>query len=255
MAVEPLGDILAAADAWGAPSSKVRLSLKIRRYNPEVRDEESWWDEFEVTMEPTDRLLDALNEVKWHQDGSLGFRRSCAHGICGSDAMMINGKNALACKLLVKDVAPRVVIEPIRGLPVLRDLIVDMEPFFEGYRSVLPYLVNDEGEPVTERLQSPEERARFDETTKCILCAACTTSCPVFWGDDHYVGPAAIVNAHRFVYDSRDRGAKDRLKILSEKTGVFRCRTVFNCTEACPRGIHITEAIQDVKRSILFDRF
>ena len=127
-------------------------------------------------MQPTDRLLDALNEVKWHQDGSLGFRRSCAHGICGSDAMMINGKNALACKLLVKDVAPRVVIEPIRGLPVLRDLIVDMEPFFEGYRSVLPYLVNDEGEPVTERLQSPEERARFDETTKCILCAACTTS-------------------------------------------------------------------------------
>ena len=114
---------------------------------------------------------------------------------------------------------------------------------------------SDEGEPVTERLQSPEERARFDETTKCILCAACTTSCPVFWGDDHYVGPAAIVNAHRFVYDSRDRGAKDRLKILSEKTGVFRCRTVFNCTEACPRGIHITEAIQDVKRSILFDRF
>ena len=255
MSVEPLGDVLAAADSWSAPSSKVRLSLKIRRYNPEVRGEESWWDEFEVSMEPTDRLLDALNEVKWYQDGSLGFRRSCAHGICGSDAMMINGRNALACKLLVKDVAPRVVIEPIRGLPVLRDLIVDMEPFFEGYRSVLPYLVNDEGEPVTERLQSPEERARFDETTKCILCAACTTSCPVFWGDDHYVGPAAIVNAHRFVYDSRDRGAKDRLKILSEKTGVFRCRTVFNCTEACPRGIHITEAIQDVKRSILFDRF
>ena len=255
MAVEPLGDVLAAADAWSAPTSKVRLSLKIRRYNPEVRGEESWWDEFEVSMEPTDRLLDALNEVKWYQDGSLGFRRSCAHGICGSDAMMINGRNALACKLLVKDVAPRVVIEPIRGLPVLRDLIVDMEPFFEGYRSVLPYLVNDEGEPVTERLQSPEERARFDETTKCILCAACTTSCPVFWGDEHYVGPAAIVNAHRFVYDSRDRGAKDRLKILSEKTGVFRCRTVFNCTEACPRGIHITEAIQDVKRSILFDRF
>ena len=154
-----------------------------------------------------------------------------------------------------EDVAPRAVIEPIRGLPVLRDLIVDMEPFFEGYRSVLPYLVNDEGEPVTERLQSPEERARFDETTKCILCAACTTSCPVFWGDEHYVGPAAIVNAHRFVYDSRDRGAKERLKILSKKTGVFRCRTVFNCTEACPRGIHITEAIQDVKRSILFDRF
>ena len=256
MAVEPLGDILAASD----PSletigvEKVRLSLRIRRFNPEARGQESWWDDFEVMMEPTDRLLDALNEIKWYQDGTLGFRRSCAHGICGSDAMVINGRNALACKLLVKDVAPRAVIEPIRGLPVLRDLIVDMDPFFEGYKSVLPFLVNDEGEPDTERRQSPEDRARFDDTTKCILCAACTTSCPVFWGDEQYVGPAAIVNAHRFIFDSRDRGAKERLKVLSEKTGVFRCRTVFNCTEACPRGIHVTEAIQDVKRAILFDR-
>ena len=256
MAVEPLGDILAASDPTleTIGVEKVRLSLRIRRFNPEARGQESWWDDFEVMMEPTDRLLDALNEIKWYQDGTLGFRRSCAHGICGSDAMVINGRNALACKLLVKDVAPRAVIEPIRGLPVLRDLIVDMDPFFEGYKSVLPFLVNDEGEPDTERRQSPEDRARFDDTTKCILCAACTTSCPVFWGDEQYVGPAAIVNAHRFIFDSRDRGAKERLKVLSEKTGVFRCRTVFNCTEACPRGIHVTEAIQDVKRAILFDR-
>jgi succinate dehydrogenase / fumarate reductase iron-sulfur subunit len=256
MAVEQLGDVLAASEAPEAPMGvqKVRLSLRIRRFNPEVRGQESWWDEFEVSMEPMDRLLDALNEIKWHQDGTLGFRRSCAHGICGSDAMIINGRNALACKLLVKDVAPRAVIEPIRGLPVLRDLIVDMDPFFEGYKAVLPFLVNDDGEPDTERRQSPEDRARFDDTTKCILCAACTTSCPVFWGDEQYVGPAAIVNAHRFIFDSRDHGAKERLKVLSEKTGVFRCRTVFNCTEACPRGIHVTEAIQDVKRAILFDR-
>jgi succinate dehydrogenase / fumarate reductase iron-sulfur subunit len=130
-----------------------------------------------------------------------------------------------------------------------------MEPFFEGYRSVLPYLVNDSGEPDTERLQSPEERARFDDTTKCILCAACTTSCPIFWGDEGYVGPAAIVNAHRFIYDSRDEGATDRMRVLSEKTGVFRCRTTFNCTDACPRGIKVTQAIQEVKRSILFERF
>jgi len=169
--------------------------------------------------------------------------------------MVINGRNALTCKILVKDVAPRVTVEPIRGLRVLKDLIVDMEPFFAGYRSVLPYLVNDEGAPDRERRQSPEERQRYDDTTKCILCAACTTSCPIFWGDEEYVGPAAIVNAHRFIYDSRDQGAKERLRNLSEKTGVFRCRTTFNCTEACPRGIHVTQAIQEVKRSILFERF
>jgi succinate dehydrogenase / fumarate reductase, iron-sulfur subunit len=248
-----LGEVLDEPDRRRA-NRTTELTLRIRRFNPEV-SEESWWDEFTVEMDPSDRLLDALHEVKWHQDGTLSLRRSCAHGICGSDAMVIDGHNALACKVLVHDVAPKVTIEPIRGLRVLKDLIVDMDPFFEGYASVLPYLVNDEGEPERERLQSPEERERFDDTTKCILCAACTTSCPIFWSDDQYVGPAAIVNAHRFIYDSRDRAGTERLKILSEKTGVFRCRTTFNCTEACPRGIHVTQAIQEVKRSILFDRF
>ncbi len=249
-------DVLQSSDQREVVQTDGRMSLtlKIRRYNPEVSDE-PWWDEFTIQMEPTDRLLDALHEVKWRHDGTLALRRSCAHGICGSDAMLINGRNALACKVLVQDVAPKATVEPIRGLPVLKDLIVDMEPFFEGYKSVLPFLVNDEGEPDKERRQSPEERARFDDTTKCILCAACTTSCPIFWGDDEYVGPAAIVNAHRFIFDSRDRGDRERLKILSETTGVFRCRTTFNCTDACPRGIQVTKAIQEVKRSILFDRF
>ena len=249
-------DVLQSSDdrRVGRTDGRMSLTLKIRRYNPEV-SEEPWWDEFTVKMEPTDRLLDALHEVKWRHDGTLALRRSCAHGICGSDAMLINGRNALACKVLVQDVAPKATVEPIRGLPVLKDLIVDMEPFFEGYKSVLPFLVNDEGEPDKERRQSPQERARFDDTTKCILCAACTTSCPIFWGDDEYVGPAAIVNAHRFIFDSRDRGDRERLKILSVKTGVFRCRTTFNCTDACPRGIQVTKAIQEVKRSILFDRF
>jgi succinate dehydrogenase / fumarate reductase iron-sulfur subunit len=231
----------------------VTLTLKIRRFNPEV-SQDSWWDEFTVHADPLDRLVEVLHEVKWRQDGTLSFRRSCAHGICGSDAMVIDGRNRLACKVLVKEVAPRVTIEPIRGLPVLKDLIVDMEPFLEGYRSILPYLVNDEGDPDRERFQSAEDRHRYDDTTKCILCAACTTSCPIFWGDDTYVGPAAIVNAHRFIFDSRDSGGRERLKILSEKTGVFRCRTTFNCTEACPRGIQVTKAIQEVKREILFDR-
>jgi succinate dehydrogenase / fumarate reductase iron-sulfur subunit len=249
-------DVLHTSDQRevGHTDGRMELTLKIRRYNPEVSDD-PWWDEFTVHMEPTDRLLDALHEVKWRQDGTLALRRSCAHGVCGSDAMLINGRNALACKVLVQDVAPKATVEPIRGLRVLKDLIVDMDPFFEGYKSVLPFLVNDSGEPDKERRQSPEERARFDDTTKCILCAACTTSCPIFWGDDEYVGPAAIVNAHRFIFDSRDEGGRERLKILSEKTGVFRCRTTFNCTDACPRGIQVTKAIQEVKRSILFDRF
>jgi succinate dehydrogenase / fumarate reductase iron-sulfur subunit len=255
MANETVSEILEGSDQRRAGAGgKMTLTLKIRRYNPEIR-EDSWWDEFTVQMLPNDRLLDALHEVKWRHDGTLAVRRSCAHAICGSDAIMVNGKNRLACKVLVKEVAPRVTVEPIRGLPVLKDLYVDMEPFFAGYRSILPYLIDDGSVPEKERRQSPEERHVFDDTTKCILCACCTTSCPIFWGDEEYVGPAAIVNAHRFIYDSRDEGGRERLKILSEKTGVFRCRTTFNCTEACPRGIEVTKAIQDVKRSILFDRF
>ncbi len=255
MVAEPLGDVLATSEERRVKGSgKVSITVKVRRYNPEVR-EDSWWDEWEISMEPNDRLLDALHHVKWYLDGTLALRRSCAHGICGSDAMLINGRNALACKVLVKDVAPKVTVEPIRGLRVLKDLIVDMDTFFDGYKKVLPYLINDEGEPDKERYQSPEDRAKYDDTTKCILCAACTTSCPIFWGDGDYIGPAAIVNAHRFINDSRDHGARERLKILSERTGVFRCKTTFNCTEACPRGIKVTQAIQEVKRSILFDRF
>jgi succinate dehydrogenase / fumarate reductase iron-sulfur subunit len=249
-------EVLEASDDRSAsrPTSLTRLTVKIRRFNPEVSDD-SWWDEFTVEADPLERLVEVMHEIKWRQDGTLSFRRSCAHGICGSDAMMINGRNALACKVLVADVGSKVTIEPIRGLAVLKDLIVDMDPFLEGYRSILPYLVNDSGEPGAERFQSAEDRARYDDTTKCILCAACTTSCPVFWGDEGYVGPAAIVNAHRFIFDSRDEAGRERMKILSEKTGVFRCRTTFNCTDACPRGIEVTKAVQEVKRAILFERF
>ena len=249
-------DVLNASDHQrvGGPEGLTTLTLRVRRFNPEV-SADSWWDEWTVECHPLDRLVEVLHHVKWHLDGSLSFRRSCAHGICGSDAMMINGRNQLACKVLAEDVAPKVTIEPIRGLPVLKDLIVDMDGFMEGYKSVLPFLINDSGEPDKERRQSQEDRHRYDDTTKCILCACCTTSCPVFWGDEEYVGPAAIVNAHRFIFDSRDEAGRERLKILSEKTGVFRCRTTFNCTEACPRGIEVTKAIQEVKRAILFERF
>ena len=237
--------------------AEVEVQLRVKRYNPD-RDARPHWQEFTVQAEPTDRVLDVLHTVKWEQDGTLSFRRSCAHGVCGSDAMMINGANALACIELVRDAAGpqggRVTVEPIRGLPVIKDLVVDMEPFFAQYRSVLPYLVNTEDPGYTERRQSPEERARYDDTTKCILCAACTTACPVYWPNQSYVGPAAIVNAHRFIFDSRDQAGDQRLDVLNQRSGVWRCRTVFSCTEACPRGIKVTQAIEEVKRALLYGR-
>ena len=231
------------------------VTVKILRYNPEV-SEESRWESYQVTAEPTDRVLDALHKVKWDLDGTLTFRRSCAHGVCGSDAMRINGKNRLACKTLLKDVNPSqpITVEPIKGLPVLKDLVVDMEPFFAAYRSVMPFLVTTGNEPTRERIQSQKDRERFDDTTKSILGAACTTSCPVYWSDGQYFGPQAIVGAHRFIFDSRDEGSDQRLEILNDKEGVWRCRTTFNCTEACPRGIEVTKAIQEVKRALIFRR-
>ncbi len=231
----------------------MKVALRILRFNPET-DTEPHFEDYEVDAEPMDTVLGCLHKVKWEADSSLALRRSCAHGICGSDAMVINGVNALACKVLVQNVKQPILVEPLRGLPLMKDLIVDMEPFFEGYRAVLPWLLPDdvEHEPPRERIQSPEERERYDDTTKCILCAACTTSCPIFWADREYVGPAAIVNAHRFIFDSRDAGAARRLEILSQKNGAFKCRTAFNCSDACPRGIKVTQAIQEVKQAALF---
>jgi succinate dehydrogenase / fumarate reductase iron-sulfur subunit len=231
----------------------MQVDLRVLRFDPD-KDREPHFEDYRIDAEPMDRLLDCLHQVKWHHDSSLALRRSCAHGICGSDAMVINGVNRLACKVLVKDLSQPVTVEPIRGLPLIKDLVVDMEPFFEGYLEVKPWLITDptEHDPERERLQSPEERERYDDTTKCILCAACTTSCPIFWSDGSYVGPAAIVNAHRFIFDSRDAGSTERLRILSEKGGVYKCRTVFNCTDACPRGIKVTRAIQEVKQAALF---
>ncbi|MFQ5615539.1 MAG: succinate dehydrogenase iron-sulfur subunit [Anaerolineales bacterium] len=232
--------------------TKQQVTLKILRYNSE-KDSKPHYETYTLEAAPTDRILDLLEYVKGYQDGSLTFRRSCAHGVCGSDAIRINGRNVLACKVLVQDLGTtNITVEPILGLKILKDLVVDMEPFFDQYRSALPYFVNDDPPPDgKEHLQTPEERDRFDDTTKCILCAACTTSCPSFWANDQYIGPAAIVNAHRFIFDSRDQGAAERLQILNEQMGVWRCRTAFNCTEACPREIHVTQAIAEVKRVIL----
>ena len=251
--------VLDKADAAGQPepgfadSPYITVTFRIRRFNPEV-SAEAVWEDFQLEIDPKERVLDGLHKIKWDIDGTLTFRRSCAHGICGSDAMRINGKNRLACKTLIKDINPEkpITVEPIKGLTVLKDLVVDMEPFFQAYRDVMPFLITKEtNEPTRERLQSVEDRARFDDTTKCILCAACTSSCPVFWNDGQYFGPAAIVNAHRFIFDSRDDNSQVRLDILNDKEGVWRCRTTFNCTDACPRGIQVTQAIAEVKQAIM----
>jgi succinate dehydrogenase / fumarate reductase iron-sulfur subunit len=228
------------------------VTLKILRYNPE-QDPRGHYETYQVEAEENERVLDLLETVKGHQDGTLSFRRSCAHGICGSDAMRINGRNHLACKTLVRDLGDKITIEPLLGLKVIKDLIVDMGPFFENYKKVLPYFINDNPLPENgkERLQSPQQRERFDDTTKCILCAACTTSCPSFWASDDYLGPAALVTAHRFIFDSRDQAAAQRLKIVSQTSGVARCHTVFNCTMACPREIQITKAIGELKMATL----
>jgi succinate dehydrogenase / fumarate reductase iron-sulfur subunit len=231
----------------------MKVRVKIRRFNPE-KDETPWWGEYEIEAEATDRVLDILHHIKDYVDGSLAFRRSCGHGVCGSDAVRVNGRNMLACKVLVQDLGTNITVEPLLSLPVIKDLIVDMEPFFDKYRSVLPFLVNDDPPPPNERLQSPEDRTLFDDTTKCILCAACTTACPSFWANEAYVGPASIVQAHRFIFDSRDQATQERLEVLNEREGVWRCRTVFNCVEACPRDIDVTRAIGEVKKAILFNR-
>ncbi|GHG12726.1 succinate dehydrogenase iron-sulfur subunit [Streptomyces albogriseolus] len=255
--------VLDKADAAGSPepgfadSPYITVTFRIRRFNPEV-SAEATWEDFQLEIDPKERVLDGLHKIKWDLDGTLTFRRSCAHGICGSDAMRINGKNRLACKTLIKDINPEkpITIEAIKGLTVLKDLVVDMEPFFQAYRDVMPFLITkDTNEPTRERLQSAEDRERFDDTTKCILCAACTTSCPVFWNDGQYFGPAAIVNAHRFIFDSRDEAGEQRLEILNDKDGVWRCRTTFNCTDACPRGIEVTKAIAEVKRALITRRY
>ena len=231
----------------------MEVTLRILRYNPET-DKKPHYETYNVEADANDQVLDLLNRVKWHEDGTLSYRKSCAHGVCGSDAVRINGVNRLACKVLVKDVGTKITVEPILGLAVKKDLIVDMEPFFEQYRSVMPFLVNEDPAPNEERLQTIEERARFDDTTKCILCAACTTSCPSFWASGQYVGPAAMVQAHRFTFDSRDQAGADRLKILNDRMGVWRCHDIYNCTDACPREIEVTKALGELKMAIATGR-
>jgi succinate dehydrogenase / fumarate reductase iron-sulfur subunit len=232
----------------------MKIFLRIQRFNPE-KDNKPSFQQYAVDVDPTERLLDALIKVKDEKDPSLGFRKSCAHGVCGSDAMVINGKERLACKTLIKDVAENegdtVTIEPLRTLPLQRDLLVDQTAFFKNYRKVKPYLINPESVPEKERIQSPERRREFDEATKCILCAACYSACPVIQEiNPGFIGPAAVVQAARFIDDDRDRGFAERLPELDYPDGIWPCESRFECTRVCPRSIKVTKLINQTKRKI-----
>jgi len=231
----------------------MKIKLKIKRFDP-AKDARPYYRSYTLEIEPMARVLDAIMQVKRFQDSSLGFRKSCAHGVCGSDAMRINAKDRLACKTLVRDVAAKagdvITIEPLRYLPVQRDLIVDQTAFFARYRAVKPYLINDEPAPEKERRQSQKEHRAFDDTTNCILCASCFSACPVPEDQPGFLGPAAIVGANRFITDSRDRGFEQRLPHLDTPDGVWLCQNHFKCTRACPREIKITKRINQTKRMI-----
>ena len=223
------------------------MKLSIYRYDPE-KDDKPRMQDYEVKVEHGDvMLLDVLVRAKV-QDDSLSFRRSCREGICGSDAMNINGKNGLACITKIADLPDRVALRPLPGLPVIRDLIVDMTQFFKQYHSIKPYVVNHEPAPERERLQSPQEREELDGLYECILCACCSTSCPSFWWNpDKFVGPAGLLQAYRFIADSRDQATAERLDDLEDPYLLFRCHTIMNCVDVCPKSLNPTKAIGKIK--------
>ena len=224
-----------------------KYKFRIKRFNPE-KDPNPRWEDFSLEMEPAERLLDGLIKIKESMDGSLTFRKSCAHGICGSCAMKIDGKNALACQTLIKDVNHTVTIEPIPSLPVIKDLVVDMDPFFGKNEKVLPYLINNEPPPERERLQSSEDQEKILQAITCIMCGCCTSSCPVYWADKEYLGPSALLKAARFIFDTRDRALAERLNSITNDHGLWRCHSIYNCVEVCPKEIDITGYISKLKR-------
>jgi len=227
------------------------VHFKIYRYDPE-QNTRPYMQKIDVELEETDRkLLDALTRLK-AKDDSIAYRRSCREGICGSDAININGKNGLACLTDINSLKQPVVLRPLPGLPVVRDLIVDMTQFFNQYHSVRPYLVNHSPPPQHERLQSPQEREALDGLYECILCACCSTSCPPFWWNpDKFVGPAGLLSAYRFLADSRDEAANERLDNLEDAYRLFRCHAIMNCVDACPKGLNPTRAIGKIKQMLL----
>lgn len=231
------------------------MRFSIYRYNPE-KDQKPYMQDFDVDTKQHNchMVLDALFAIKNFIDETLVFRRSCREGVCGSDGMNINGKNGLACTMHLRDLKEPVVIRPLPGLPVVRDLIVDMSQFYEQYNKVKPYLQNRNPTPAKERLQSPEDRAKLDGLYECILCACCSTSCPSFWWNpEKFIGPAGLLQAYRFIVDSRDTETEERLADLTDPFSVFRCRGIMNCTDVCPKGLNPTKAISEIKAKMLED--
>lgn len=223
----------------------------IYRYDPTV-DTAPRYESYTVVAEPTDKILDCLNKIRWEQDATLAYRASCAHGICGSDAMMINGDIALACQRLIRDfkTGGNFVLEPLPLFKVIKDLVVDLEPFFEKYRAVRPYLISDAEAPETERLQDPKDQATIEPALKCILCASCTASCPINRADEAYLGPAALLRAFRYVFDTRDTATGSRLAELDSESGIWGCKTMRWCTEVCPKGIPVTQCLTRIKGAV-----
>ncbi len=236
----------------GAPSVSRTVQFEIYRYDPD-KDSQPYMQKLQVALQPGDRmLLDALIRIKAEVDDSLSLRRSCREGVCGSDAMNINGKNGLACVTNLRDLKEPIVLRPIPGLPVIRDLIVDMSQFFKQYESIKPYLINDTPPPERERLQSPAEREELNGLYECILCACCSTACPSFWWNpDKFVGPAGLLQAYRFIADSRDQATNERLDNLNDPYRLFRCHTIMNCVDVCPKNLNPTLAIGKIKELLV----
>jgi len=227
------------------------MKISIYRYDPD-KDEKPYMKDYDVKLEHGDNmLLDALVRVK-DMDDSFAFRRSCREGVCGSDAMNINGKNGLACVTKIVDLKEPVMLRPLPGLPVIRDLIVDMTQFFKQYHSIKPYVINHDAAPERERLQSPKEREELDGLYECILCACCSTSCPSFWWNpDKFVGPAGLLQAYRFIADTRDQETAERLDNLEDPYRLFRCHSIMNCVDVCPKNLNPTKAIGKIKEMMV----
>jgi succinate dehydrogenase / fumarate reductase iron-sulfur subunit len=240
-----------AAPACVRIRDEVNMRFRIYRYDPD-KDAKPYMKDYDVALEPSDRmLLDALVRIK-SLDDSLSLRRSCREGVCGSDAMNINGKNGLACITKLADLREPVELRPLPGMPVIRDLIVDMAQFFKQYHSIKPYVQNVDQAPEKERLQSPAEREELDGLYECILCACCSTSCPSFWWNpDKFVGPAGLLAAYRFIADSRDQATNDRLDDLEDPYRLFRCHSIMNCVDVCPKGLNPTRAIGRIKEIMI----
>jgi len=227
------------------------ITFSIYRYHPE-QDKKPYMHTYQLSLNTDVMLLAALEKIKAEQDPSLTFRRSCREGVCGSDGMNINGKNGLACVTPVSALAQPILIRPLPGLPVVRDLVVDMEQFYKQYEAIKPYLQNSQNPPVKERLQSPADRAKLDGLYECILCACCTTSCPSFWWNpDKFVGPAGLLQLYRFIADTRDDQTAERLEGMQDPFQVFRCRGVMNCVDSCPKQLNPTQAITRLKAAMI----